>query len=150
TWLPDDGSLNTTTGSSVTATPLAQTIYTVVGSTGTCTNSATVTVDVAVPFNITAAAADVCAGGTSTLTSTVSNSIYTDVSSIAYSPESMSGETVIDEGEYTDLDDGMVTVELPFTFYFYGKPKTSVQITTNGYIAFSGTTVYYSSYEFPD
>ena len=42
-WSPSTG-LSATTGSSVTARPTATTIYTVTGTTGTCTGSATVTV----------------------------------------------------------------------------------------------------------
>ncbi|MBC7695723.1 MAG: gliding motility-associated C-terminal domain-containing protein [Burkholderiales bacterium] len=45
TWSPA-GTLNTANGSNVTATPLSNTIYTVIGSSGTCTGSATISLGI--------------------------------------------------------------------------------------------------------
>lgn len=67
TWSPATG-LSTTTGSAVVASPGSSTTYTVIGSTGTCTGSATASVSIASGLPISATSATTCAGGSATLT----------------------------------------------------------------------------------
>ncbi|MDK2931475.1 MAG: large repetitive protein [Bacillota bacterium] len=47
-------------------------------------------------------------------------------------------------------DDAQATVSLPFTFNFYGEPKTSVTISTNGYLTFGPYGSDYSNDPIPD
>lgn len=71
TWSPA-ATLNTTTGASVTATPVTATTYTVLGSTGTCTGSATAIINMAAGLTITAATNNqtICAGSSALLNAT--------------------------------------------------------------------------------
>ncbi len=66
-WSPATG-LSATTGASVTASPTVTTAYTVVGTTGTCTNSATANVTVNPLPTISVNNGVVCNGGSTTLT----------------------------------------------------------------------------------
>src|ERR1019366_5352750 len=75
-WSPS-GSLNSSTGASVTATPANTTTYTVTGTSGACSSSATVTVNVSpvvVPsVSISASLTTICAGALVTFTATAVN-----------------------------------------------------------------------------
>lgn len=86
TWNP--GSL---TGGTVVATPTANTTYTVIGSTGTCTNSANVSVTVNPTPTLTAVAnpTAICSGAGTTVTLT-----STGATSYTWMPGSLSGGTV--------------------------------------------------------
>jgi subtilisin-like proprotein convertase family protein len=42
--------------------------------------------------------------------------------------------TLLDYG--TDIDDGEVSVAIPFPYYFYGNPQSSMLVSTNGYVTF--------------
>lgn len=66
-WSPATG-LSTSTGSTVTATPAQTTTYTVVGSNGTCTDTAFVTVVVnASPVITVSSSTSICTGGNAVL-----------------------------------------------------------------------------------
>ena len=47
-------------------------------------------------------------------------------------------------------DDDFVEVTLPFTFEFYGQPKTAVKIGSNGYLTFGGDGTDFSNDAIPD
>ncbi|MBP7808227.1 MAG: gliding motility-associated C-terminal domain-containing protein [Bacteroidia bacterium] len=86
TWNP--GGL---TGGTVVTTPTANTIYTVIGSNGTCTNSANVSVTVSPSPTLTAVAnpTSICSGAGTTVTLT-----STGAASYTWMPGSLSGGTV--------------------------------------------------------
>jgi metal-sulfur cluster biosynthetic enzyme len=67
-WTPADG-LNTTVGATVSASPSVTTTYTVTGTTGSCSNSANITVTNNTPV-ISGTSTSLCAGQTTTWTST--------------------------------------------------------------------------------
>lgn len=73
TWSPA-ATLNTSSGATVTATPLSTSSYTVIGSTGTCTNSAQTTLSVIATPTLIVNSATVCAGQTATLTASGASS----------------------------------------------------------------------------
>lgn len=62
TWKPA-GSLTASTGANVIATPTATTTYTVIGSNGSCTDSATVTVTIDAPMKLNTTAINVTCNG---------------------------------------------------------------------------------------
>ncbi len=70
-WSPS-GTLNSSTGASVTATPLAQTTYTVTGTSGTCSSTASITINVnatVVPsVTVSATQSTICPGTSVTFT----------------------------------------------------------------------------------
>jgi gliding motility-associated-like protein len=70
TWSPAGG-LNTTSGASVIASPTATTTYTVTGSSGGCTGTASATVTVnSVTISVSPINPTICSGGNVTLTAT--------------------------------------------------------------------------------
>jgi gliding motility-associated-like protein len=73
-WSPATG-LSSTTGAVVTATPAVTTVYTVVGTTGSCTSTKTITVTVPPTSTITVVNTGtvICAGGSTTLTASGAN-----------------------------------------------------------------------------
>lgn len=83
TWSP--GGL---TGASINVNPAATTVYTVVGSNGTCTNVATTTVNVSagLTLTVTASSPTVCPGSTVTLTSSGATNYTWSPSSSLSSP----------------------------------------------------------------
>jgi gliding motility-associated-like protein len=68
TWSPA-GSLSSSTGTSVTASPTVATTYTVIGSSGSCSDTNVVTINVNNPPNVTGAASQtvICNGSSVTL-----------------------------------------------------------------------------------
>ncbi|MBI3519122.1 MAG: gliding motility-associated C-terminal domain-containing protein [Bacteroidetes bacterium] len=69
TWSPS-ASLNTSNGANVVASPVTNTTYTVLGSTGTCTGSTTAVVNMggSLTLSVTPNSSTVCAGSSTTLT----------------------------------------------------------------------------------
>ncbi len=67
TWSPT-ATLSSATGSTVVSAPSSNTNYTVVGSNGTCTNSATSSVTIGAGITITSNPASICAGNNTILT----------------------------------------------------------------------------------
>ena len=90
-WAPSTG-LNTTSGSSVTATPASTTTYTVVGTIGGCTNSSSLELQVA---NVTAShvSANVSCHGGSNGTATVTPTGGTAPYTYSWSPSGGSAAT---------------------------------------------------------
>ena len=85
TWAPATG-LNTTTGSTVITSPSVTQVYTVSGTAGTCSASATATVTVISILGITATSATICAGATATLTANgASNYTWTPTAGLSNS-----------------------------------------------------------------
>ena len=68
TWSPANG-LNTTNGANVTANPIATTVYTINGTTGSCAGDTTVTITLLPPLtiNLNASTTNLCSGNTSTI-----------------------------------------------------------------------------------
>jgi len=70
TWSPATG-LSATTGANVTANPTVTTVYTVVGNSGTCSGSTSVTVNVNnIAVSVTPSNPIICSGNSVTLTAT--------------------------------------------------------------------------------
>jgi PKD repeat protein len=96
-WSPGTG-LSATTGASVTANPVSTTIYTITGTTGSCTSTSTSTVTVVASLTVVVNSASICAGSTATLTasgaSTYSWNTGATSSSINVSPASNTVYTV--------------------------------------------------------
>ena len=140
-WLPDDGSLDAITGSTVNSSPLASTVYTVTGtntSTG-CSSYTTVSITAADQFHITTVpSVTVCSGSPTALSTTITNSQYNTVTTTGYSLATGSATTLTDfydvDGVTLNSDDGVASVPLPFTFYFYGNGYNSLNVCTNGYV----------------
>ncbi len=139
-WAPSAG-LSATTGSSVTATPTSNTVYTLTGTIGSCAVTATATVNAANgPFTISASAIPTvtCVGGSAVLSNSIINTNFNTATSITYAAVSTAGTSVL-----AGVDDDYVTVALPFTFSYYGLPYTSVNICSNGFINFGTPAVDY-------
>ncbi len=73
TWSPA-GTLSSTSGSVVIATPVANTNYTVIGANGTCTSSATSSVTIGTSLSITSNPTSICIGSNTVLTVSGANS----------------------------------------------------------------------------
>jgi gliding motility-associated-like protein len=69
TWSPS-GTLSSANGTSVTASPTINTVYTIIGATGTCTGSATasITINPSLSLTVTPNNSIICAGSSETLT----------------------------------------------------------------------------------
>lgn len=97
TWSPAT-TLNASGGSMVTASPASTTTYTVIGSSGSCTNTAQTTVSVIPLPVVTASSATICAGETATLTASGATS-YTwntgqSTATLAVNPPATTAYTV--------------------------------------------------------
>jgi hypothetical protein len=69
-------------------------------------------------------------------------SFNTTVKALTYSPNGTSGLNLVYNG---GIDDGFLTVSLPWTINFLGSNYSTVYVGTNGYITFSsGNNTYYS------
>jgi gliding motility-associated-like protein len=91
TWSPI-ATLSSNSGSVVIASPTVNTSYSIIGSNGTCTSSATSSVTISGALAITPVAATVCAGGSATLTASGASS-YTW--SPSFDLNSANGATVV-------------------------------------------------------
>lgn len=84
-WLPSN-----TTGSTLTVSPVANTVYTVVGSVGNCTAQATASVTLVSGFNLNVGDVNICSGQSATLNASAGNtftwSTGANTSSIVVSP----------------------------------------------------------------
>lgn len=91
--------LSASTGSIVTGSPLSTTIYTVIGSSNNCTNTATSTISITPPVIITSSSVAICNGNSATLTANGANTYTwlptnTAGSSINVTPTSNTSYTV--------------------------------------------------------
>jgi PKD repeat protein len=97
TWSPGTG-LSATSGSSVTANPGSTTVYTITGTTGSCSGTGTSTVTVVASLTVVVNSQAICAGSTATLTasgaSTYSWNTGATSATINVSPASQSVYTV--------------------------------------------------------
>jgi hypothetical protein len=146
TWSPPS-SLSSTNGTVVTASPSVTTLYSLVGvASNGCTDSTTFNVlvnNAPAIVNLSASPAAVCpAGGNSTLNVAAAVTSNYTVTSITYSPIPtpagattlcMNGtqSTALTNGS---LDDGdWESLNLPFTFNFFGNSYTTFAVGTNGF-----------------
>ncbi|MEO8149224.1 MAG: T9SS type A sorting domain-containing protein [Bacteroidia bacterium] len=141
-WAPSTA-LNSTTGSSVTASPVAITTYTVTGTGAngcTATQTQTVTYSTAISTTVIPNSAQVCNNGHVQLTANGINNYY--VASIPFGFTSPVSPTTI-----TLADDAISSaIALPFNFNFYGNAYSQIFVGSNGFIQFgssSGTTATY-------
>ena len=68
---------------------------------------------------------------------------------------SATGTEIISNGdwtysEYGDADDAYKELDLPFTFYFYGEEKTTLKISSNGFLTFGNDGVDAGNDPIPD
>lgn len=141
-WSPGTG-LNATTGTQVTASPASTTTYTVTGTSGACSASSSLAITVSPGVGSVLATADTtegCAAFSTRLhVSACLNTTPTftvDSSSINYSPSGSTGFLTM-----SSADDGFASVNLPFSFNYFGTSYTSAFVSTNGYLTFgSGST----------
>ncbi len=138
-WSPATG-LNVTTGANVNATPSAAITYTVT-ATGTngCTSTATASITIGTPITVDATAdtTEGCSPFGTILHGCVNpafNTYNIDSTAATYSP---SGTPGVVHG--AGIDDAGATVNLPFSFNFYGTSYTTASVSSNGYILFGGT-----------
>jgi len=144
TWTP--GNL---TGSSVTAFPELNTVYTVSAADNTagpfagCVATATVNVATKpkVSVNTSATPLSVCSGGNSQLAVAASTTVNYAMSAATPGPIAASGTiTTLDKNNMTGntggLNDGYFTVSLPFVFPYFGASYDKVYMNTNGFVSF--------------
>jgi hypothetical protein len=137
-WSPGTG-LNTTVGTSVTATPSSTTVYTVTATLGTCTSTLGIPVNVApMPTATTTATPSAVCFGSSTQLATIQPGTNYEIYRCDPAMQTM---TAPQTPTFTSPDDGYATVTLPFTFNFYGNPYTTLYIGTNGYVGFTITSM---------
>lgn len=96
-WSPGTG-LSATTGASVSANPGSTTVYTITGTTGSCSSSQTSTVTVVANLTVTVNSMAICVGATATLTASGASTYTWDTgsnsTSISVSPASTTVYTV--------------------------------------------------------
>jgi hypothetical protein len=158
TWSPASG-LSATTGATVTANPSATTTYSVTGTGGngcTATTPVTVTVNPPVILQVSSVSATICNGSSVTLTAQAGTTLNYSVSAVTYSPIPTPGSgvtTLANAGVAVTaltagtLDDGRwENISLPFSFNFYGNNYSSINISTNGWIAMGATNTTSTGY----
>lgn len=135
----------TINGGNGTITPSTSTagIYTVTYTftNGTCSNTATTTVEIKALPSVTASAspAIVCNGINSQLLAAVSSGSGYTVTSIPYVSSAPSGSPTVLWNSY--IDDGVsAAISLPFTFTYFGQSITQFYVSTNGYILLQTNT----------
>lgn len=127
---------NTTAGPDTVLAPAISGMYTVIASidsTGcSVSDSIFVTVNSYPTFSVSATPDTVCAGDSVQLATNPYFSNQYSLSAITHAPVTPTG--TITAGPTGD--DNTATVTLPFNFDFYGQSKTSLYISTNGFIGF--------------
>ncbi len=151
------GTLNTTSGSSVTANVTATTTYTItaINSGSSCSTSANTTISVfSFPaFTSTATPSSICQGSSSTLSSGVSATNFS-VSPITYSPATPVNPVVLTHNGVADVplstgtldDGGWYNLPVGFNFNFFGNIYSTVNISTNGNIQLGATANFSTSF----
>lgn len=138
TWSPGGSS-----SASITASPLATTLYTVTGTTNGCSSQATQTVTVhpSLTVSTTATSNTLCDGQGTSLDAKAGNTSNYTLSSVTYNLISGTGTQAV-----TGDDNVSSAITLPFQFNFYGVQYDKVYVYSNGFIQFgtssSSTTVY--------
>jgi len=147
-WSPATG-LNVTTGASVQASGLSNSVnYTVVSTLGNCTATKTSKIHVPGPLYLDATANPdaVCLGTTSLLNAaTATTANYTaDIETVSLVGESGTVTTLNNTTPVTagDFNNGYWQVTLPFRASFFDQGYNNIYIGTNGYVSFpQGYTV---------
>ena len=140
-WTPASG-LGSTTGASVSASPLLTTIYTVTGTGANgCTTTQTKAVNVIPEASLTATATstNLCIGSNTSLLATAKNTSSYSVSSIPFGFIPTDGYTEVSLGNNAMSG----SIPMPFNFSFYGQNFSNFFIGSNGFIQFgtnSGST----------
>jgi len=146
-WSPA-GSLNTSSGSSVIASPTISTLYSVIGTDSNgCSDSTTINLNVQQQptfMSLSASPSIACSGGSVQLTANAILAGSYSVTSITYSviPTPTIGVvTLCSAGTASvpltngNLDDGdWESISIPFSFQFFGANYNSITIGTNGFI----------------
>jgi gliding motility-associated-like protein len=154
TWAPA-GTLSSTTGAIVTATPVVTTQYTVTGFNGVCSNTAVVTVTVGASstVSVTPTATTICAGQSASLLA-FAGSTYTWIASSGATPSGVAGVTVtpavtttytVLTGSGTCTAQAIATVSVAPAFTLTATPSTTticsggsgVSITATGATSYS-------------
>lgn len=154
TWAPA-GTLSSSTGAIVTATPVVTTQYTVTGFNGVCSNTAVVTVTVGASstVSVTPTATTICAGQSASLLA-FAGSTYTWVASSGATPPGVAGVTVtpavtttytVLTGSGTCTAQAIATVSVAPAFTLTATPSTTticsggsgVSITATGATSYS-------------
>lgn len=117
TWSPGTD-LSATTGSSVTASPTGTTVYTVIGTVGSCSGTATITVSVSGTPSASAGADVVCTGGSVTFTNVTSGGTW--------SSSNPSVATVGTSGLVTGVGSGTVGITYSLSVACYTVKTVSV------------------------
>ena len=153
TWAPA-GSLSSSTGAIVTATPVTTTQYTVTGFNGVCSNTAVVTITVGASstVSVTPTATTICAGQSANLLA-FAGSTYTWIASSGATPPSVASVTVtpavtttytVLTGSGTCTAQAIATVSVAPAFVLIASPSTTT-ICSGGsgvIITASGATSY--------
>ena len=162
TWSPGTG-LSSTSGQTVTASPTANTTYTVVANFGVCTVSATGdVVYIATPTSINPTASPVsqcfAANDTVRLVSNLSLDSFT-YSSLPYAPTTVpgTGVTTLVTGGVANVplaggtldDGGWSGIPIGFSFDFLGNTYSSLNVGTNGLLQFGAYNATIQQYSFP-
>lgn len=147
-WAPS-AALSTTAGARVVATALTpKSVFTVTGSNGVCSSTATAILQYnTLPYHLAVAATPslICSGSVTSLDVRPYNSLYNRVESIPYTRIEQTAPIAIRTTDWTgNSDEGIFGVRLPFSFNFYGKSYDSVFIGTNGFISFKNVTPRFS------
>lgn len=140
-WSPSSG-LSATTGSSVDASPLTTTTYTVVGTDlNGCTASATVLVNSGPTPSITSVTASpsaICEGDDSQLNVTGNSNIQTPINNYSFSYstgaslQDMTGATIAVANSVDDTPSALQSIG--FTFNYEGVPYTQFSASPDGFI----------------
>ncbi|MBK7852318.1 MAG: hypothetical protein IPJ66_14615 [Bacteroidetes bacterium] len=150
-WSPATG-LNATTGAVVIAGPASTTTYTVTGTTNGCSMTASTTIDVYPAIGSVSATADTTQGCDPLSTTlhanaclNVSPTMNFDSSSANYTPTGATGFLTM-----SSADDGFATINLPFSFNYFGNSYTSGFVSTNGFLAFGTSSTSLTAQQLPN
>ncbi|HYD22900.1 MAG TPA: GEVED domain-containing protein, partial [Flavipsychrobacter sp.] len=142
-WSPSTG-LNTTSGSTVVASPSSTTTYTVTSTLGPCSTQQTFAVNISpMPTTTATATPSAVCSGESTQLSTLNTPSNYEIYAIGSGLRPTPGATVIGSPTVLvtsgDNDDGYATVSLPFNFTFYGTSYSTLYVGVNGHIGFNSS-----------
>ncbi len=150
-WSPSTG-LNATTGAVVIAGPSTSTTYTVTGTSNGCSVTASTTINVYPGIGSVTATADTTQGCdplSTTLHATaclnVSPTVNIDSSSANYTPAGATGFLTM-----SSADDGFASINLPFSFNYFGNTYTSGFVSTNGFLAFGTSSTSLTAQQLPN
>ncbi|HRH67629.1 MAG TPA: hypothetical protein PLU53_15125, partial [Bacteroidia bacterium] len=150
-WSPAGG-LSATSGASVQASPASTTTYTVTGTENGCFSTATITINVYPgigSLTVTADSVQGCDPLTTILHANaclnVTPTFTVDSSATNYSPAGGTGFLTM-----SSTDDGFASINLPFSFNYFGTSYTSAFVGTNGYLTFGGSSTALTAQQLPN